>query len=68
MDLIAVVERATDRFERRGLGWDVSGLPVAAELLVYTQDEWRRLQAEGGRFAHTLSKETVWVYPTEDRT
>ncbi len=49
-------------FERRALDFDATGLPVPAELLVYTQAEWRRLMGEAGRFARTLAAETVWVY------
>lgn len=50
------------RRRRRSLRWDVGGLPVPAELLVYTKAEWSRLEAEGGRFARTLARETVWVF------
>ena len=52
LDLVAVVESAEEPFERRALSWDLSGLPVPAELLVYTAAEWERMQAQGGRFAH----------------
>ena len=62
LDVVAIVEEATEPFERRSLRWDVSGLPVPAELLVYTKAEWSRLEAEGGRFARTLARETVWVF------
>ncbi|MBI4483881.1 MAG: nucleotidyltransferase domain-containing protein [Acidobacteria bacterium] len=34
LDLIAIVKRADERFERRSLDWDLSSLPVPAELLV----------------------------------
>ena len=67
LDLVAVVEKATERFERRSLRWDLSRLPVPAELLVYTEDEWQRLQVEGGRFARTLAREAIWVYPEGEK-
>jgi len=63
LDLIVVVQEAPQRFERRSLAWDLSSLPVPAELLVYTEQEWQRLQEEGGRFARTLAREVMWVYP-----
>ena len=66
LDLVAIVEKASERFERRSLRWDLSAFPVPAELLVYTEDEWRRLQAEGGRFARVLAREAVWVYPGDE--
>ena len=62
LDLAAVVDSSDKPFERRGADWDLNGLPVPAELLVYTQEEWERLQREGGRFAVTLAREANWVY------
>jgi predicted nucleotidyltransferase len=64
LDLVAIVEETCERFERRSLSWDLSKLPVQAELLIYTEDEWLRLRAEGSRFARTLAREVVWVYHT----
>jgi hypothetical protein len=63
LDVIAVVEQAFAPFERRSPAWDLTGLPVPAEILVYTAAEWQRLSAGGGRFAETLQRETVWVHP-----
>jgi predicted nucleotidyltransferase len=62
LDLIAVVESSPDPFERRALGWDLENLPVPAELLVYTREEWERLQQEGGRFARTMQQEARWLH------
>jgi hypothetical protein len=62
LDLVAVVRQADARFERRALGFETESLPVPAELLVYTEDEWARLRSAGGRFAETLAREVVWVY------
>ena len=67
LDLVAVVQHSSEPFERRSLAWDVDTLPVPAELLVYTQEEWERLQAEGGRFARTLACETIWLYPNDKK-
>ncbi len=55
LDLVVIVEEASERFERRPLCWDLSRFPVPAELLVYTEDEWQRLQAKGGRFARMMA-------------
>ncbi len=62
LDLIAIVRSSPDPFERRALGWDLSPLPVPAEILVYTQDEWEHLKRQGGRFARTLEHEARWLY------
>jgi predicted nucleotidyltransferase len=61
-DIIVVLDHADEAFERRGSAWDTTELPVPAELLVYTEDEWERLGREGGRFFATVMREAVWVY------
>ena len=63
LDLVAVVESSPEPFERRALGWDLSSLPVPADLLVYTREEWERLKQQGSRFASTLQRETRWLRP-----
>jgi predicted nucleotidyltransferase len=61
LDLIVVVQRSEQRFERRPAEWDLTALPVPADLLVYTEDEWRALDRRA-RFPQTIERETVWVY------
>jgi uncharacterized protein len=61
LDLIAVVESSDRPFERRALDWDLLELPVPAEILVYTREEWERLRREGGRFARTVEREARWL-------
>jgi predicted nucleotidyltransferase len=61
LDLVVVVERSDLPFERRGNAWDLTDLPVPAELLVYTEEEWATLPHRS-RFGQTLRNETVWVY------
>lgn len=61
LDLIVIVERAQRAFMERALDWDLSGLPVPAEILVYTREEWDRMQAEGRRFGAMVQRETVWL-------
>jgi hypothetical protein len=60
LDLIAIVDRAGEPFERRAARWDTTQLPVPASLLVYTRDEWERLR--GGRFHATIEREAVWLH------
>ena len=62
VDLIAIVSESDRPFIERASEWDLNGLPVPADLLVYTVEEWRRLQADAGRFARTLAAETVWMH------
>jgi predicted nucleotidyltransferase len=65
LDLIAVVDSSDVPFERRALSFDLLGLPVPADLLVYTLQEWDRLLAEEGRFARVVAVESVWLYERE---
>ncbi|MBI4305798.1 MAG: nucleotidyltransferase domain-containing protein [Chloroflexi bacterium] len=50
--------------DRYRLNFHSEKLPVPADVLFYTLDEWNRL---GGRMGRMLREETVWVYgaPTE---
>ncbi len=61
VDLVAIVAQADEPFEARGAAWDTTPLPVPADLIVYTANEWNALQKRGGRLAEQLARETVWV-------
>jgi hypothetical protein len=63
LDLIAIVSTTGARFERRAIDWDTTGLPVPADLLVYSREEWDRLRAAETRFSRMLAREVVWVCP-----
>ena len=43
--------------------WNLNGLPVPADLLVYTLAEWDRLMAGKSHLAGTLRREAIWVFP-----
>jgi len=61
LDLIIIVDHSDDPFERRSVAWDMTKLPVPADLLVYTKEEWQSLDPNR-RFNKMLMKETVWIY------
>ncbi|MBC8394133.1 MAG: nucleotidyltransferase domain-containing protein [Deltaproteobacteria bacterium] len=61
LDLIIIIDHSDDPFERRGVAWDMTKLPVPADLLVYTKEEWQSLDPNR-RFNKMLMKETVWIY------
>ncbi len=67
LDLIAIVEADDRPAMERARDWPTEKLPVPADLLVYTIDEWKRLHAEGGRFALMLSAEARWLVRHEAR-
>jgi predicted nucleotidyltransferase len=60
VDLVIVLKSSPLPFERRASEWDATGLPVPADVLVYTEEEWQRLPKQG-RFYRTMRQETVWV-------
>lgn len=61
LDLVIVVDRSERPFSTRAAAWDATDLPVPADVLVYTSDEWNAL-GQQGKFRQTLMRETVWVY------
>lgn len=62
LDLVVVLTECAEPPLRRGLAFDtISGFPVPVDLLVYTQDEWRRLEAEKAPFLRRLRAEVEWV-------
>ena len=58
---MAVVSAADRPFIERGRDWDLTRLPVPAEILIYTEPEWDQLQAGGGHMATALATETIWM-------
>lgn len=64
VDLVVVVGEDQEPAVSRPAHWDTTGLPVPADVLVYTREEWDRLP-RAGRFYQTLREEAVWVYVRE---
>lgn len=63
LDLLMIVAEADLPFEKRGLSYDTTALPVPVDLLVYTKSEWEALHEKGESFSETVRKELIWVYP-----
>ncbi len=64
LDLVVVVELSDLPAERRAAQWDITELPVPADILIYTQAEWQALDPKD-RLPRVLARETVWVYPPD---
>jgi len=62
IDLVVIVRHTEVPFIRRALDYDTCHLPVGADVLVYTEDEWQQMLHEG-RFAPQIEREAIWVYP-----
>jgi Nucleotidyltransferase domain len=61
LDLVSVLRQTRTPALRRAADWDLTSLPVPAEILVYTLEEWARLQRSDRRFARVLAHEMVWL-------
>lgn len=62
LDLVIILKESHRPFERRAAEWDMIELPVPADVLIYTEEEWRSLCLQRG-FYRRVMKEVVWVYP-----
>lgn len=67
LDLVVVIEESAERFVGRAAQWDTTSLPVPADLLVYTDTEWRSIEASS-RFGQVLATATRWVYARDAPT
>jgi predicted nucleotidyltransferase len=67
LDVIVVVRESATPFIRRAADWDLTRLPVPADVLVYTEREWQALTESGIRFARVARDEVVWVHPAARR-
>jgi predicted nucleotidyltransferase len=61
VDVVVILEASDERFERRALAYDLGGVPVPADLFVYTVAEWDRMSADGG-LPMTVADEVIWVF------
>ncbi len=66
VDLLVIVARSDRPFIERAAAWDATGLPVPADLLVYTEGEWDAMVGQG-RFSETVRREVMWVYSAEEK-
>ncbi|MFA0783166.1 nucleotidyltransferase family protein [Fervidibacter sacchari] len=61
IDILVIVARSNKPFIYRAVDFDATDLPVPADVLVYTQDEWHQLQLSG-RFSEQVKSEVIWLY------
>jgi len=62
LDLIAILDQTSEPFERRPVSWDLIRLPVPADIIIYTESEWRNLRKKNKKFVSTLEGEIIWLY------
>lgn len=57
IDLVIVVDTTVKSFLERGREIDVTSLPVPADVLIYTADEWAQVKKR------KLGALVAWIYP-----
>lgn len=62
IDVVLIVDKPTGNDKKRGASVDVTDLPVPADVVMYTIDQWEALR---GRMREVLRQELVWVDPPE---
>lgn len=60
LDLIVIVESSSQPFIRRSVEWNATELPVPADVMVYTKEEWQSISEK--RFYKVVMREAVWIY------
>ncbi|PMQ01783.1 MAG: hypothetical protein CBR30_03690 [Dictyoglomus sp. NZ13-RE01] len=66
LDLIIILESSSLPFEKRGIDWDTTKFSVPVDLLIYTIDEWKKLEEENSPFYKKVSREIVWVFESDE--
>ncbi len=62
LDVIVILEKSEQDFERRGIQFDTGDLPVPSDILVYSAAEWNKMKQEDDYFYRRVSDEVIWVY------
>jgi len=61
LDLIIILTRVEERFERRGADFDTNNIPVSVDLLVYSDEEWDDMKVEDNTFYRGIRDEVEWL-------
>lgn len=65
LDLLIIVDQTERPLELRSTRYDTTPLPVPADLLVYTAEEWNRPDPEH-KFMKALRHEVIWAAERRD--
>ncbi len=61
-DVVLVLEHAPAPFVERARDWDLSTLPVPADVLVYDAAEWEALPSAPTRWSAVLREDLIWIW------
>ncbi len=59
LDVVVIITESEVPFIRRAAEWDTTDLPVPVDLLVYTENEWTRMEREK---PNAFGARVRWVY------
>lgn len=62
LDVVLIVDETDVPPAERVTMWDLSGIPVPTQPLVYTRSEWDEMVDGDGWLARKLQAEAVWVH------
>lgn len=65
VDLLLILREGEGTEEARSSDFDVTELPVPADIIVLTREEWEWMRREDRRFVRVAQEEGVWVLPLE---
>ncbi len=61
VDILILLKESDLRFESRALQWDANHLPVPADVIVYTLEEWEDLQQKNAS-VRKIAAEIQWLF------
>ena len=61
LDLLVILQHCDEPIWDRLRRWDTRALPLACDLLVYSQEEWRSLPRWNPKLAEALLRDTRWL-------
>lgn len=62
IDLVIIVSTSNKPFLSRPLEFDATSLPVPADILVYTEEEWFKGTSLDSGYISSIASEIVWVF------
>ncbi len=63
LDLLIILRESELPFERRSVEFDTTPIIVPVDLLLYTEEEFEKMENSGSAFAKKIEREIRWVYP-----
>ncbi len=62
LDIVVLLDKSADPFAERSVEVHEGILPVPADILIYTIDEWKSMKSEGRRLVDAVEQNGIWIY------